>query len=104
MTEKSRLEMLEEWVGARPADAFSRYALALELRSAGRAEEAVTHFQKLHEANPDYVPGYLMHGQILNQLGRPDDARAILEKGIATAERVGNRHALGEMQDLLSSL
>jgi len=36
--------------------------------------------------------------------GRTDAAKARLEQGIASAQRTGNQHALGEMEGLLAEL
>jgi thioredoxin-like negative regulator of GroEL len=104
VTEKSRREQLEEFVAKKPDDAFLRYALALEYRSAGQNDQALVQFKTLIEKNESYVPAYLMWGQLLNQLTRIDEARAVLEKGMAVAQRVGNAHALSEMQELHASL
>ena len=104
MSEKSRVEQLREFVAAKPADPLSRYMLAMELKKLGRNDESLREFDALHEKVADYVPAYLMHGQLLNTLGRSDDARAILDRGIAIAQKVGNAHALGEMSELRDSL
>jgi tetratricopeptide (TPR) repeat protein len=104
VAEKSRLEMLQEFVARKPNDAFTRYGLAMEWKSLGKNDEAVREFQTLFEKNPDYVPSYLMCGQILSSLGRTDEAKKVLERGVATAQKVGNMHALGEISELLSSL
>jgi tetratricopeptide (TPR) repeat protein len=104
VVEKSRVEQLEEFVKAKPTDALSRYMFAMELKKLGRNDDSLREFDALHDKNAEYVPAYLMHGQLLNTLGRPDDARKVLERGIAIASKVGNTHALGEMSELLESL
>lgn len=104
MTEKSRVEQLQEFVAQKPQDPLTRYMLAMELKKLGRNDDSLKEFSALHEKVQDYVPAYLMHGQLLNALGRSDDARAVLDRGIAVAQRVGNMHALGEMTELRDSL
>ncbi len=104
MTEKSRVEQLEEFVKAKPQDALTRYMLAMELKKLGRNEDSLREFATLHEKNDTYVPAYLMHGQLLNALGRVDEAKSVLQRGIEVAQRVGNAHALGEMSELLDSI
>jgi hypothetical protein len=104
MTEKSRVEQLEEFVRSKPQDPLTRYMLAMELKKLGRTDDSLREFGTLHEKNADYVPAYLMHGQLLAGIGRSDEAKAVLEKGIAAASRLGNTHALGEMSELRDSL
>ena len=104
MTDKSRRQKLEEFLAKNPNDAFSRYGIALECVKEGNLAAAETHFLKLIESNPDYVPGYQMYAQTLAQNERAGDAKAILEKGIAAAIRQGNQHARSEMEGLLSEL
>jgi len=104
MTDKSRRQKLEEFLTKNPNDAFSRYGIALECVKEGDIAAAETHFRALIETNPDYVPGYQMYAQTLAQNERGEDAKAILEKGIAAAMRQGNQHARSEMEGLLSEL
>ncbi|HVM74796.1 MAG TPA: tetratricopeptide repeat protein [Candidatus Saccharimonadales bacterium] len=104
MTDKSRRQKLEEFLTKNPNDAFSRYGIALECVKEGDIAAAETHFRALIETNPDYVPGYQMYAQTLAQNERGEDAKAILEKGIAAAIRQGNQHARSEMEGLLSEL
>jgi tetratricopeptide (TPR) repeat protein len=103
-SQKSRREMLEQFVAQKPADAFARYGLALECVRLGDDGSAQTHFQSLLKANPDYVAGYFQYGQLLSRLGRLDDARRILSEGIVMAQKTGDRHARDEMQAALTQL
>jgi predicted Zn-dependent protease len=104
LAEKSRLEVLQDMVRSKPTDAFSRYALAMELKGQGKNEEALREFQALTEKNPDYVATYLIYGQLLVNVGKTDDAKKVLARGQEVAQKVGNMHALGEIGELLSSL
>lgn len=97
-----RLDMLEKLVATGKADSFARYALALEYRKLGRLEDALTAFTALREADDRYLAQYLMAGQILLELRRPDEARVWLEQGIAVAREQGNAQALGELESALS--
>jgi Tfp pilus assembly protein PilF len=101
---KSRREMLEQFVAQKPDDAFSRYGLAMECMNAGDSVAAESHFRKLLQDNADYVPAYLMFGQFLAKQFRPEEARTVLQSGIATACKAGNQHALSEMESLLGEL
>lgn len=102
--QKSRREILEQFVAARPADAFARYGLALECAKLGDDRAAATHFQHLVEKHPDYVATYFQYGQFLAKLGREAEARKMLSAGIVVAQRAGDIHARDEMQAALNSL
>jgi tetratricopeptide (TPR) repeat protein len=99
-----RTEMLKQFLEQNPNDAFARYGLAMEYSRAGDIETALAEFKKLLEVHPDYTAGYQMAGQMLSAAGRYEEARQMLEFGIARAERAGNTHAQEEMQGLLREL
>jgi thioredoxin-like negative regulator of GroEL len=104
MTGRSRKEQLEELLALEPDDPFLRYGLAMEFASAGSDEEAIRCLGELMQRSPDYVPAYLQAGRALLRVGQDDEARAVLGKGIAVAEKVGDDHARGEMAELLASI
>jgi len=99
-----RAEMLKQVLEQNPNDAFARYGLAMEYSRAGEIETALAEFRKLLELHPDYIAGYQMAGQMLAAAGRSEEARQMLEAGIAKAGRAGNKHAQEEMQGLLADL
>ncbi len=84
--------------------AVARYALAMELKSLGRLEEALKAFEDLRAFDATYVAQYLMAGGVADQLGKKDVARAWFEAGIAAARAKGDHHALGELQSALDAL
>jgi hypothetical protein len=45
-----------------------------------------------------------MFAQMLTKQSRTDDAREVLQKGIAVAAKASNAHAVSEMEALLSEL
>jgi tetratricopeptide (TPR) repeat protein len=101
-TQKSRREVLEQFVADKPGDAFARYGLALECTKTGDDEAATGHFEKLLETNPAYVAGYFQFGQHLSRIGKTEQARKLLSEGILVAQSAGDMHARDEMQALLS--
>lgn len=106
MTEpkKTRRQMLEEFVAKKPDDAFSRYGLAMECMNSGDAAAADGHFRALLECNADYIPAYLMYGQLLARESRNDDAKKVLTAGVTAASKKGDEHARSEMETLLDEL
>jgi Tfp pilus assembly protein PilF len=101
---KTRRALLETFVAQKPDDAFSRYGLAMECMNTGDTTAAESNFRELLQRNAEYVPAYLMFAQMLAKQSRNDDARDVLNKGIAAASKAGNGHALSEMETLLNDL
>ena len=101
---KTRRQMLEEFVARKPDDAFSRYGLAMECMNSGDPSAADGHFRALIESNADYIPAYLMYGQLLARESRNDEAKQVLTNGIAAASKKNDDHARSEMEALLGEL
>jgi Tfp pilus assembly protein PilF len=101
---KTRRQVLEEFVQKSPGDAFSRYGLAMECMSTGDAAAAILNFDLLLKQNADYIPAYLMYGQLLVRESRPDEAKQMLTTGIAAANKKGDQHAVSEMETLLAEI
>ena len=98
-----RLAYLEKITSEGSKDPFAWYGLALEYKTLGRVDDALRTFQTLRGATPDYVPMYLMCGQMLADAGRAE-AREWLEAGIDAAKAKRDSHALGELEAALEAL
>ena len=99
-----RLEFLQKLTASAGADAFAWYGLAMEYRSLGRHDDALAAFESLRSRPPDYVPMYLMFGQMLEQMGRIPDARAWMTAGIEAARTKGDTHAASELEAALGAM
>ena len=99
-----RIATLNEVLSREPNNAFARYGLAMEFANSGQTEQALVEFSKLLSANPDYAAGYFMAAQTLVKVDRIDEARSMLQNGIAAAQRRGDSHAASEMQGMLEEL
>jgi predicted Zn-dependent protease len=99
-----RLEFLLKMTSGGNEDPFVWYGLAMEYRSLQRFDEALSTFEALRERTPDYVPMYLMCGQMLESMGRAEDARGWLSSGIENARKKGDTHAVSELESALSAL
>ncbi len=100
----TRRQQLEAMLADEPQDPELRYMIAMEHVSEGNDEGALRCFRELFELAPDYPPAYHMAGRTLERLGRAEEARDVLRRGVNAAEKLGNSHAAGEMQELLDSL
>jgi predicted Zn-dependent protease len=104
MRPEQRIDAFRAFVARSPDDAFARYSLAMALRGAGRAEEAASEFRETARRRPDYVPTYLMLGQVLEALGRDAEAGEAYERGIAAATRSNDMHARSELEQALDAV
>src|SRR5262249_47669274 len=104
MSGKTRRQQLEELVALDPSDAESRYFLAMDHASAGDGAGAFRCSHELTQPAPESPPAYHQAGLALVRLGRTQEAREALRRGVAAARKQGNAHARDEMQALLDSL
>lgn len=102
--EKSRLEMLQDYVAASPNDSFVRYGLAQEYLKQAELEKALEQFRELLRLDPNYAAAYYHGGQTLEKLGRLEEAREIYRQGIELTGRLGDLHARSELQAALDLL
>src|ERR1700691_4226732 len=99
-----KLMMLEKLTADGSRDPFHWYALALEYRNLDRFDEAVQTFTTLRAQDAGYVPLYLMCGQMLEKMGRKEEARDWYEAGVTAARAKGDSHAQGELEGALGAL
>jgi tetratricopeptide (TPR) repeat protein len=99
-----RIAMLDEILSQEPDDAFARYGLAMEYSNLGQTEKAMEQFRRLLQSHPDYTAGYFMAAQTLSRAGQTEEARNMLGRGIESARRTNNGHALAEMEAMLADL
>ena len=99
-----RIAALNDILTENSKDAFARYGLAMEYSKQGDFDRALAEFAILLENDPNYMPGYFMAAQTLVKAERVDEAKNMLQQGIASARRTGNLHAQSEMEAMLAEL
>jgi thioredoxin-like negative regulator of GroEL len=102
--EDDRIQFLRQALEAMPDDAFTRYALAVDLANSGQKEEAWQHFEYLLTHHPDYSATYYQAATLLLRLGRREEAREAIVRGIEVTRRQGNSHAQKQLQAALDML
>jgi tetratricopeptide (TPR) repeat protein len=100
----SRLPLLEQLIARGSNDPFVHYARAMELRTLGRSEDALRAFDDVTARFPEYVPSYLMAGQLALELAAYDRARDFLTRGLTAAQAAGDDHAISELSAALTTL
>lgn len=99
-----RLETLRSLAAAHPRDVFAHYALAMELAGGGQLEEALAEFRQVLSLDPDYSAAYFQTGQLLERLGRAEEARQVYRQGVEVTSRLRQRHAQDQLEDALARL
>lgn len=100
----NRIEVLQQFIAQDPSDAFSRYALALELVKAGRESDAAIEFKEVIARDSAYVAAYYQLGRLLARAGDTNAARDVYSRGIGAAKAAGDQRAFGELQEALEAL
>ena len=96
--------MLRSFAEKRPQDPFPRYALAMELKTSGDGEGAWRVFESLIAEHADYIASYAPAGEVLAQLGRLEEARALYGKGIEACTRKNDAHTRDHLDAALDAL
>ena len=106
MAEKSpRRILLEGSLAEDSSDTFLRYGLAVQCLREGDVPEGRERLLSLIADHPeDQVAAHQMLGQSYAEAGAEEQAKAILDTGIAIANKRGDWHAAGEMEGLRSQL
>jgi tetratricopeptide (TPR) repeat protein len=99
-----RLEKLRALLARDPSNSFTRYGIAMELKSLGRLQEAIEVFRELIQDDPEYVMAYQHAGYLLRDSGRTQEAVDLLRRGVEIAGKHGNDKALTEMEGALDDL
>lgn len=99
-----RLAALEQMIEKGATDPFAWYGLAMEYKKEGRIDDALATFARLRTNNPEYLPMYLMAGQMLADADRSDEARVWLSQGVDLARSKGDGKTLSELQSALNLL
>ncbi|MEE9383433.1 MAG: tetratricopeptide repeat protein [Nannocystaceae bacterium] len=99
-----RLAMLRQMVARQPSDPFPRYGLGMELKKRGDHDDAWRVFSELIGEHPGYVAAYLMTGNLLETMGRTDEAREVYTQGMRVASAAGDDHTRSELETARSGL
>lgn len=99
-----KLETFRRMVARDPANVLARYGLANEALKAGLYAEAETQLAAYLAGYDDEGNGFGRHAEALERLGRLDEARAALRKGIAAAQRFGHPGMAQELEERLESI
>lgn len=100
----SRIEKLQEFLQASPADSFLQHALALEYIKVGDDVKARKLFEAILEREPEYIGSYYHLGKLLERQEELDNAILIYEQGMEQATAKKDNHSYNELQGALEDL
>ncbi|HXR77147.1 MAG TPA: tetratricopeptide repeat protein [Bryobacteraceae bacterium] len=100
----NRLDLLKQMVAQDPKNLFARYGLAMEYGNNGQLEDAIAEFETLLANDQTYTAAYYHGGQVLEKLGRLEEARGFYERGIDACNRKVDAHTRSEIEAALSLL
>ena len=100
----SRLETFRAMVARDPGNAVARFGLANEAMKAGLHEEAREHLEVYLAHYDDEGNGYGRLAEVLVELGREDEAREALRRGIEASRRFGHPGMASELEARLDEM
>ncbi|HKG95816.1 MAG TPA: tetratricopeptide repeat protein [Gemmatimonadaceae bacterium] len=100
----SRLETFRGMVAKDPANSLARFGLANEALKEGLFEEAREHLEAYLSRYDDEGNGYGRLAEALIRLGRPEEARDALRRGIDASRRFGHPGMAGDLEARLEEL
>jgi tetratricopeptide (TPR) repeat protein len=82
-------------------DPFLLFAIAKEHEKAQDEEQALSYYERVRKEFPDYVGLYYHLGKLFERLQQTEKAMEAYQQGIALARKIGDQHALGELNSAL---
>jgi len=104
MKSTARLDQLQAMLAEEPGDVFLRYAIALELNSHGRIDEAIQWLDSLNRDAPEHVPTYYQLALLLAEDGRGTEALTACDAGAAQALIATDHKARAELIALKAAI
>ena len=101
---EERIRQLEAMLGEAPEDRDLRYFLATEYFQQTRYAEALRELDEYFRHGDDEGMGFKMRGICQLKCGKPEDARASLQAGIAAARRHHHADLAAEIEETLEEL
>jgi predicted Zn-dependent protease len=91
-------------VAAHPENELFRFSLAQALVGADQPADAIPHFEFCVAEKADWMMPRILLGKLLLQLGRPAEARLLLEAALQLAVEQHHEEPEAELRALLAAL
>jgi len=100
----ARVSHFESLVQAQPENELFRFSLAQALVAAGRAREAIPHYQYCADKKADWMMPRILLGKLLLAEQRRAEAKALLEDALALAIAQNHEEPERDLRALLAEL
>jgi len=95
------IEQLEKLLKVDPSDPFVHYGIGQERAKLGEHEQAVACFDKALDLDQAYCYAYYFKAISLKELGRPEEAVEVINRGIEQSKAANDMKARSELEALL---
>ena len=99
-----KLDAFRRMVAKNPANPLARFGLANEALKAALYDEAREHLEAYLAVYDDEGNGYGRLAEALEKLGRTDEAKEVLRRGIAASHRFGHPGMASEFEARLDEM
>ena len=99
-----KIEKFRQMVERNPDNELAQYSLGSVLLESGSFEEAESCFARALAAKNDWVLAYILRARCLIRMGRPEEARGLLETGRRHAVEQQHQDPIEEIDELLEDL
>jgi predicted Zn-dependent protease len=100
----SKLETFRQMIARNPGNVMARFGLANEALKEGLYEEARSQLETYLASYDDEGNGFGRLAEALEKLGRRDDARDALRRGIEVSRRFGHPGMASEFESRIEEL
>ncbi len=97
----SRIAQFQTLVTQQPQNPLFRFSLAQALAGEGRASEAIPHFEFCVASRADWMMPRILLGKLLLQMGRPQEAKPLLNDALRLAVDQQHEEPERELRALL---
>lgn len=98
-----RLTQLFEFLQLDENDAFTLYSIAYEYMQLAEYDNAITFFERLKKAKPDYTGLYLHLGKCYEKIDETAQGVAIFQAGLIICEQTKDTHAYAELKNVIQN-
>ncbi len=95
---------IQKLLDLEPNDPFMLYAMATDYAKEGEHESAIEFYQKTIEVDAEYCYAYYHQARSYEALGRLEEAKSTLDRGLEVSERVGDSQAINETRQYRTML
>lgn len=99
-----RIETFRRYLLDKPGDRFAMYSLALELKKAGRFDEALEAFEALLRAHPTSGAGHFQLGELFLEHGDEERAASAWRAGLEALQSADDAEARRSISEIEAAL